>query len=224
MVNPNIIIRSNRRTLSLTVNKEAELIVKAPKKMSLDKILGFIKEKEKWILSKQNEIKSRKTYNKKILDYEEFLFLGKRYQINRINGIKNIELTTEYLCIPEKIDDDILNKYLIRWYVKTAKNILFERLEYFAKMMDLDYNKLRIINSKRLWGSCKVTSRVISLNFRLIMLPHELLDYIIVHELSHLVVGNHSANFYKVIETVIPQYKKLIKETREYDYLLGLYR
>ena len=167
---------------------------------------------------------SRKSYNKNIIDYNEFLFLGKRYQLRILKGIKNIELTQEYICVPDKISKDMFIKQIMRWYVKTAKNILYERLEYFSKVMDLDYTKLRIVNSKRLWGSCKVTTRVISLNFRLIMLPHELLDYIIVHELSHLVVANHSNNFYKVIETVIPNYKKLIKETREYDYLLGLYR
>ena len=224
MVNPNVIIRSNRRTLSLTINKDAELIVKAPKKMSLEKILSFIKEKDHWIQSKQNEIMSRKSYNKNIIDYNEFLFLGKRYQLKTLNGIKNIELTQEYICVPDKIGKDVFVKHIMRWYVKTAKNILYERLEYFSKIMDLDYRKLRIVNSKRLWGSCKVTTRVISLNFRLVMLPHELLDYIIVHELSHLVVANHSSNFYKVINAVIPNYKKLIKETREYDYLLGLYR
>ena len=224
MVNPNMIIRSNRRTLSLTINKDAELIVKAPKKMSLEKIMTFIKEKDHWIQSKQSEIMSRRSYNKNIIDYNEYLFLGKRYQLNILKGIKHIELTQEYICVPDKISKDVFIKHIVRWYVKTAKNILYERLEYFSKIMDLDYTKLRIINSKRLWGSCKVTTRVISLNFRLVMLPHELLDYIIVHELSHLVVANHSSNFYKVIETVIPNYKNLIKEIREYDYLLGLYR
>ena len=224
MVNPNMIIRSNRRTLSLTINKDAELIVKAPKKMSLEKIMTFIKEKDHWIQSKQSEIMSRRSYNKNIIDYNEYLFLGKRYQLNILKGIKHIELTQEYICVPDKVSKDVFIKHIVRWYVKTAKNILYERLEYFSKIMDLDYTKLRIINSKRLWGSCKVTTRVISLNFRLVMLPHELLDYIIVHELSHLVVANHSSNFYKVIETVIPNYKNLIKEIREYDYLLGLYR
>ncbi|MBO7218646.1 MAG: M48 family metallopeptidase [Clostridia bacterium] len=224
MVNPNMIIRSNRRTLSLTINKDAELIVKAPKKMSLEKIMTFIKEKDHWIKSKQSEIMSRRSYNKNIIDYNEYLFLGKRYQLNILKGIKHIELTQEYICVPDKVSKDVFIKHIVRWYVKTAKNILYERLEYFSKIMDLDYTKLRIINSKRLWGSCKVTTRVISLNFRLVMLPHELLDYIIVHELSHLVVANHSSNFYKVIETVIPNYKNLIKEIREYDYLLGLYR
>ena len=156
MINPNIIIRANRRTLSLSVNKDAELIVKAPKRMSLDKIFEFIKLKEKWIVSKQNEIMSRRSYNKKIIDYDEFLFLGKRYSINRINGIKNIELTSEYICVPEKITDDNLIMYLNKWFVKTAKDILYERLEYYSKIMDLDYNKLRIVNSKRVWGSCKI--------------------------------------------------------------------
>lgn len=224
MINPNLIIRCNRRTLSLSINKDAELIVKAPKRMSLDKIFEFIKQKEKWITNKQTEIMSRKTYNSKILEYSEFLFLGKRYSINKLNGIKHIELTSDYICVPEKVDEDVLIRYMNKWYIKTAKDILYERLEYFSKMMDLDYSGLKIINSKRVWGSCKLTSRMISLNYRLVMLPHLLIDYVVVHELAHLRVGNHSKNFYKVIETILPDYKTYIKEMKEYNYLLGLYR
>ena len=56
------------------------------------------------------------------------------------------------------------------------------------------------------------------------MLPHELIDYVVVHELSHLRFGDHSKNFYKVIETIIPNYKILIRQMKEYDYLLSLYR
>ena len=55
------------------------------------------------------------------------------------------------------------------------------------------------------------------------MLPHKLLDYVVVHELSHIIEANHSKNFYKVVETVLPNYKSLSKEIKEYDYLLKLY-
>lgn len=223
MVTPNIIIRSNRRTLSLSINKDAELVVRAPKKLSLEKIFQYINEKEKWILTKQKEISSRKTYNSNILDYSEYLFLGKRYKLMQTRGIKKIEMTSEYICAPDSIDKDAIMLSIRKWYVKTAKNILYERIEYYSKLMNLSYNSLKIENCKSRWGSCD-TKRNIRLNFRLIMLPHSLLDYVVVHELSHLVEFNHSKNFYKIMQVVIPNYKSLAKEIKEYDYLLKIYR
>lgn len=223
MVQPDLIVRTNRRSLSLTINKNAELIVHAPKRLSIDEIFKYIREKEKWIVSKQKEIQDRLSINKDIINYNEILFLGKKYKIGRIQGLKKIELSDDMLLIPSSIPDDRILSKIKSWYLSISKKILTERLEYFAGLMQLDYASISIMNSKTRWGSCD-SLRNIKLNFRLIMLPHKTLDFVLIHELAHIIEFNHSKEFYKVISSIMPSYKLQQKILKEHDYLLGIYR
>lgn len=221
MIVPDLIIRSHRRSLSLTITKNAELVVRAPKRLSNDYIFKYIKEKEKWILSKQQEVESRLSINKDIIKYNQILFLGKKYNIQLIGGIKKVELSEDAILVPSTTKD-IVSK-IKSWMVKVSKDILKERLEYFANAMQIDYASVSINNSKSRWGSCD-SNRNIKLNFRLIMLPHKILDFVLVHELAHIIEFNHSKDFYKIISLVIPSYKLQQKQLKEYDYLLNIYR
>ena len=89
--------------------------------------------------------------------------------------------------------------------------------------MQLDYNSFKISNTKNRWGSCD-TNGNIKINFRLIMLPHKIIDYVLIHELSHLVEFNHSKKFYKVIESVMPNYEEVRKSLKLYSDILLLFR
>lgn len=223
MVEPDLIIRTHRRSLSITVTKEGKLVIHAPMKLKLSEILKYVKEKEKWIVTKQKEIEERLSINKDVLSYKKVLFLGKKYKIIKINGIKKIELSDKEIVLPYKTEDKDIVPKIKRWYVSNAKKILADRLEFLADLMQIDYNKLTITNSKTRWGSCD-KDRNIKLNFRLIMLPHKAVDYVIVHELAHIVEFNHSKDFYKIISLIMPGYKVQQKVLKENDYVLSLYR
>lgn len=96
-----------------------------------------------------------------------------------------------------------------------------ERIEHFSQWKDFDYQSIRIKNSKRSWGSCS-SKRNLNFNYKLIFLPPELADYIIVHELCHLEEMNHSPRFWKLVEEHVPTYKSLRKELRQWEKK-GLY-
>lgn len=223
MVEPDLIIRTHRRSLSITITKEGKLVVHAPKKLKLADILKYIAEKEKWITTKQKEIEDRLNINKDIISYKKILFLGKKYGISKIAGLKKIELTDDKIVLPQKIEDKDVPAKIKKWYIENAKKILAERLEFLANLMQIDYSSLSLNNNKTRWGSCDI-NRNIKLNFRLIMLPHKCVDYVIIHELAHIVEFNHSKDFYKIISLVMPNYKLQQKVLKEYDYVLGLYR
>ena len=97
MLMPDLIIRSYRRSLSITITKNADIVVRAPKRLSMDEILKYIKEKEKWIQTKQKEIENRLSFNKEIIIYNQVLFLGKKYTVKFLTSIKKIELTEDSL-------------------------------------------------------------------------------------------------------------------------------
>lgn len=223
MVKPDLLVRTHRRSLSLTINKNGELIVHAPKRLSIDEIFKYIKEKEKWILSKQKEVQDRLSINKDIINYNQILFLGKKYNIEKMQGLRHIELGSSALMLPANITEDRIILKIKNWYMSMAKKILSERLEYFADLMQIDYASVTINNSKSRWGSCDL-SRNIKLNFRLVMLPHKALDFVLIHELSHIIEFNHSKEFYKVVSSVMPSYKLQQKILKDHDYLLGIYR
>jgi len=136
-------------------------------------------------------------------------------------GIKKIELTNESILVPSNTQDKINS--IKKWLQKMSKKILIERLEYLANIMQLDYSDVSICNSRSRWGSCDST-RKIKLNFRLIMLPHKTIDFVLIHELAHIVQFNHSKDFYRIISTIMPNYKLQQKVLKENDYLLSLYR
>ena len=96
---------------------------------------------------------------------------------------------------------------------RKAKKILTEKTAYFANIMGLKYGRITITGAKTRFGSCSSKGNI-SYSFRLMTYPEEAVDYVVVHELSHLVEMNHSQRFYKVVESVLPDYKarkKLLK-------------
>lgn len=223
MIKPDLILRSHRRSLCLTITKEGSLVVHAPTRLSMNEIQKYIAEKEKWISTKQKEIQAKLNINKDVIAYRQFLFFGKKYELQSMRGIKKIELTDKEIVIPEKYEKEQILLKIKSWYISNAKKILTERLEYFADLMQIDYASVSICNSKTRWGSCD-TLRNIKLNFRLLMLPHKAIDFVLIHELAHILEFNHSKQFYKIISTIMPSYKLQQKILKEYDYVLSLLR
>ena len=223
MTKPDLVIRTNRRSLSISISKTGQLVVKAPRKLSMEYILDFIKEKEKWINKKKKEITDNISNNKKIIEYNSFLIFGKAYKKVAQAGLKEIEVTNNQMVFPLGKDINETFKYAQNFYIGLSKDILKSRVEYFADLMQLNYNKVVIMDNKRRWGAC-TSNATLKFNYRLCMLPHKVIDYIIIHELSHLLEFNHSPRFYKVVESIMPDYKKYRNQLKTYDYVLTLLR
>lgn len=221
MVAPDKILRTNRRTLSLVISKDGSLVVHAPKRVSMDYILAFIKEKEKWIIKKQNEAIKTKQENKDILTLTTLLFLGEAYQVKQIIKNKDPEWTKGVMYIPIMEDESERRLYLKKWISKQTSLIVQKRIEYFSNLMQLDYTALKIMKSVNRWGTCSSDGKI-SFNYKLSMLPPKLIDYIVIHELAHLIEFNHSKKFYKIIESIMPSWAVHRKKLKEYAYLLSI--
>lgn len=223
MLKPDLIIRTNRRSLSISISKAGEVVVRAPKRLNLEYIMNFIKEKEKWIEKKRKEILENNLCNKGLLNYNSFLFCGKSYKKIEQDGLKKIELSNNNIIFPKCENKSDVFKYAQKFYIDILKDILKNRVEYFADLMQLNYNKIIIMNNKRRWGAC-TNSGTLKFNFRLAMLPHKVIDYIIIHELAHLIEFNHSSKFYQIIESIMSDYKTHRKKLKDYDFVLTLLR
>ena len=109
------------------------------------------------------------------------------------------------------------------WYKKVAKKVLGDRLAYVESRLKLKSKSMRITDSKGKWGSCNSFGTIV-FNWRVVMLPPDLIDYVIVHELCHLVEMNHSKKFWAIVERFLPKSPVLKKNIKEYGFLLGLFR
>ena len=157
-------------------------------------------------------------YNRicKMIDFQEvkqknntgFFYLGKQYTVIYKDG-DGIEFSDDKVFIGNSFDID-------KWYKKQAKKLFLERLDYnYSKFTKkIPYPKLRIRKMTTRWGVCNIKTHVITLNLELMKRDIGYLDYVIIHEMSHLIHGDHSRSFWKLVEENMPDYKKYREEMK----------
>ena len=214
---PYKVIRSNRRTLSISINENAELIVRAPHLLSMNKIHDFINEKKKWVNKQQKIINNR--LNDSAFDKDMALMLGSLYPI-KIKTDQSEKLTfngEEFLV--RSSDQELIHSSLKKWYKKKFREVAIPRLTYFADQYNLSVNQVRIKEQRTLWGSCSSRNNI-NLNYLLIMAPMNVIDYVIIHELAHTIHRNHSSHFWKTVESMMPNFKEAKTWLKDYGYKL----
>ncbi len=223
MIDPRNIIRTNKRSLSLMINAKGELIVRAPYNYPESRIFDFIKQKEDWIIKKQNAIRSNSYINPNVVNYTTFMFLGKEITPLISSEVKEIMINDNKLMIPAKISSDKILGKVEKWYRKVANEVLVERVNYMAKQLRLRPVNITTNNNKTRWGVCDSRGNI-AINWRAIFLPPNLLDYIVVHELCHLLEFNHTPAFWNIVEKIIPDYQVVRKHLKCLNYLILLFR
>lgn len=212
------IIRSRRRSISLVITREPALVIRAPFRVSEDYIQDLVNRKMTWIQKKLEEMAKRPKQNKQYINGEEFLFLGKLYRLQITDNLKNIQVLDKLYLPQKKLPK--ARKHIVAWYKKQANEIIVKRTKVLAEKFDFNPSSIRISGAMRRWGSCN-SKRRINFSWRLVMTPPEVIDYVIIHELSHLVHLNHSKSFWAKVKAVLPDYKDRIKWLKQNDNLLS---
>ncbi len=203
-IQPYQLIRSRRKTLSLQIDKNAQLIVRAPERLSIKKIEAFIQDKSNWIEKKTQASQEVLVTKPQYLEGEQFLYLGNHYPLIRQTNAKNkLEFNGEVFKL--NYDSDGTNEFH-RWYKSAFKKIALPRLDYYSDLYQLTYKQVRLKSQKTLWGSCSSANNI-NLNYLLIGAPISVIDYVIVHELCHIKHKNHSKHFWALVESILPNYK-----------------
>jgi len=223
MIVPDEVIRSNRRTLSLSILKNGKVVVKAPTKMREETISNFISSKQGWIQTKLNAVYATNAKFQDVISMEKVLIFGNKYSI-LLADTNKIELGNNLQIIfPTKIAANKRIKNLKTWLKKFAKSTLEQRLNYIANQYNFKPSAFKINDSSGRWGSCN-SRGTICINFRVMMLPPAIADYILIHELCHLKEMNHSPRFWQLVSTIYSQVKAAREELKHYGFLLSLYK
>ena len=222
MVTINKIIRTKRKTIALIVERDGSLVVRAPLRAGEEKINQFVGEQEKWILKKQAEFKTYPIHSpKEYVNGESFQFLGQTYKLQ----IEADQKPSLYLNGKFRLAKSALPKaeaVFEKWYRKQALQLLSNRVQWYATKYGYKYKKVRITAARSRWGSCSSTG-TLSFAWRLIMAPAPVIDYVIVHELIHLKVKNHSSKFWNEVEAILPDYRNRREWLRKNGHLLDLH-
>lgn len=217
------IIRSRRKTVALQVTERATLIVRAPYHTRKKTILDIVTKHEKWIEKKRKEIRerNRETPAKRFVDGEAFLYLGKPYPLKIVNdGTFQLKFDDGFFLVQDA--RDAARKVFEDWYRKTAREIIPERVAQHSMKGPFSYNRIRITHARKRWGSCSPKGNL-NFSWRLIMAPLPVIDYVVIHELVHLVERNHSSRFWGKVESLMPEFKIHRDWLKKNGYLLQVF-
>lgn len=197
------IVEKKKKNISIKINKDGELIIYSPIGISCSYIQNLLLEKQEWIIKNIDNIKNN-YYN----NNNKVVFLGNEYiKKVELSNIDKIYIDKNSIYIKSKvIDENYINKIIKEWYINQADIVLNSRVKELSKKNNLIPSKIIIKDQKSRWGSCN-SKKEIRLNWRLILMPYDIIDYIIVHELCHLKQMNHSKAFWCLVEGIIPNFK-----------------
>ncbi|BEP29533.1 M48 family metallopeptidase [Helicovermis profundi] len=205
---------SKRKSLLISVIPTNEVKVTAPLGVSEELIKDNVRKKADWILKKINQFNEIdfEKIEKKYVNNEIFLYLGKDYFLQIKDDVPykkaKAKLKGDNIIIYTPSNDkQIIKKAVEDWYRKRTKEKLVERINYYQKYFDVYPIKIVSKIQKRRWGTC-TSKREIYFNLKCAMLPMNIFDYVVVHELCHMVHMNHKEKYWSLVESIIPDYKE----------------
>lgn len=201
------LIRTKRRTAAIYIRPNSTVEVRAPLQMPKIEIDRFLSAKELWINEKlllmQEQIKKKSVF---CLHYgDSVLVRGYEYPIVEKTG-KHAGFDGQKFYMPPGMDSVQIKATCIQIYKLAAKPFLTNRTLDYAIKMDVMPSHIKISSAKTRWGSCS-TAKNINYAWRLFMAKDDVIDYVVVHELAHLIEMNHSPRFWAIVEKVLPDYK-----------------
>lgn len=215
-------IEAARKTVKIEITSCGCVNVYYPKGASLKFVQEFVQKKRRWIEGKLSEIQGKRAKNASIFDLKSLLLLGKEVKLI-FDDVKKPVLTDTVLILPEDCQNnqDLLKRQLRSFIMKFGKDLLPQCISYFSEIVGKCPSRVAISQPKSIWGSCNA-KKEIRLNAKLVMLPKNLMEYVVVHELCHLIELNHSKNFWAYVSNFC-DVKKCRAELKQYNYLIELF-
>lgn len=191
---------SKRKKVTITVERDRNVVVHAPESTSEEKIRAIIESKRQWIYEKTRHAQKYTVSHppgKELVNGESALYLGRQYQIEVVNAnSKEIRFEQRFL-IPAMLSTE-RKQVLRKWYMDKAREKILPRTQKFANNLGVVFVNAKIVDNRYRWGSCTIKDNI-NLNWRLIKAPMYVVDYVIIHELAHLLEGNHTPRFWNIV-------------------------
>jgi len=208
MTLPYKIEQSERKTISLTIERNNDLVIKAPLHATHQKIEEFFFKKQIWLYTKLEEKKNieKSTSIKELVPWEGFYFLGRMYKLDIVDEVdfklrfknRKFELNREYLVEWREL--------FLDWYKTQFYDKVLPRVKNLSNRCGFEPTNISVQELNNRWGSCTKDNKL-NFHWKVVMAPLSVIDYIIVHELCHIKEKNHSSKFWDMVERFMPDYQ-----------------
>lgn len=209
-INYTVVRSARRKKLTITVERDKSVVVHAPATTTDANIAQAVQSKRQWLFDKVNHAQKYQDLphapGKEVVNGESALYLGQEYQVALTDTESGgIEFSGRFL-IPA-LDQGKRTEVLKAWYVERAKQEISPRVVLQSHELGVTVTQVNIVESRFSWGSCTTKDHV-NFNWRLIKAPMFVIDYVIVHELAHLLEANHTPRFWNIVRTKAPLAEK----------------
>jgi predicted metal-dependent hydrolase len=178
-----------------------------------------LREKAHWIVEKLEGWQAEKASAPRWIDGEVIQFVGDPFSLRVAASLFDapplLQRRQLFVHVTDCTDEATVERMVIQWYQHQAEVLFRQRVAHFAALMNVTPRAVRLSSARTQWGCCTAQGNV-RLNWRLIRLPLRLIDYVVVHELAHLVELNHSAAFWQIVKSVCPDYAMRRAELRRH--------
>lgn len=222
----NIIYRK-RKTMSLEINRDGIINVIAPNGLDKTFIVNKVKNKSDWIIKKLDEIEvlNNNRYTRSYESGDIFLYLGNEYilevLVDKTTIGTSVSLEKNKLIVRSNSNNkDVIQRALKNWYTDETLGITKERINYYKLFFEDTVTSIKIKDQKSRWASCTYKNEIL-FNLRCSMMPIQIIDYIVVHEMCHMEHRNHSKDFYLAVERILPDYKERVKWLKNNGVLMN---
>ena len=206
------VLFKNRKTMSIEVEPSGEVNVISPLGVTENIILDKVKSKANWIVQRQYEVESINVHkiNREAVNGESYLYLGRNYslQIKDIDT-KDIDVKLfrgKFIISTYTRNQDKIKLALEQWYREKTLLRVEERIKYFKQYFNIEPKEIRVKEQKKRWASCTLSNELL-FNWRCSMAPANILDYIVLHEMVHMIYKDHSQEFWNKVAAIMPDYE-----------------
>jgi predicted metal-dependent hydrolase len=207
-----------RRSIGLRIDDRG-LTVSAPLRASENWLHSVLQDKADWVVKQLDGWQSKRAPPIIWAEGARIPFRGEEFILTRTSKVRGAkpQLLGEVLQVPVGLDADAehIAKAVTLWYRDEALRVFRECVEHFAPLLQVAPREIKLTAARTQWGNC-TTQGVVRLHWQLVKMPLHLIDYVVVHELAHLVEMNHSPAFWQVVASVCPEYKQCRAELRSY--------
>ncbi len=203
------VVHSERKTIRITVERDRKVIVRAPKRASEQAVNAAVESKRFWIWQK---VRDPHKYpdpapRKEYVPGETFFFLGQQYGLSLAGTDRGVIQLAGREFVMNAADRRNGDAVFRSWYLAQAKEKMRPRIAALAAEMGVAYSRIWVRDLKYRWGSC-TPGGTLSFNWRIIQAPMIVVDYLIVHELSHVLEPNHSQDFWNIVAVHVPSWQR----------------
>lgn len=203
-----------RRRLSISVYPNRSVLVLAPEGRKVDQVLSFVQKRAAWIVKQMDHFQQFHPLpeNKRFVSGETHLYLGRQYRLKLIRSKEeSVKLIGKYLHVySDQQKSELTNALLDTWYMARAGKIFSSKLSQCLEnspSLRCTPNKIIVRKMPKRWGSCNKSGNIL-LNLELVKMPFYCIEYVIMHELCHLRIHDHSPAFYRLLSRCLPDWEK----------------